>query len=144
MPWKETCPMDQRMALVADWLREEWTVTELARRYCVVPKTVYKWVDRYQADPCGGLGERSRAPHAHGRATGATVRAAVLTLRQQHPTWAPQTLRAVLQRRHPEQPWPAASTIGDLVRRAGLSQPQRRTRYVVPLTQPLAAAVAPN
>jgi len=144
MPWKETCPMDQRMALVADWLREEWTVTELARRYGVVPKTVYKWVDRYQADPCGGLGERSRAPHAHGRATGATVRAAVLTLRQQHPTWGPKKLRAVLQRRHPEQPWPAASTIGDLVRRAGLSQPQRRTRYVVPLTQPLAAAVAPN
>jgi len=136
--------MDQRMALVADWLREEWTVTELARRYGVVPKTVYKWVDRYQADPCGGLGERSRAPHAHGRATGATVRAAVLTLRQQHPTWGPKKLRAVLQRRHPEQPWPAASTIGDLVRRAGLSQPQRRTRYVVPLTQPLAAAVAPN
>src|SRR5262245_29865762 len=33
MPWKETCPMDQRLVLIADWLREEWTITELARRY---------------------------------------------------------------------------------------------------------------
>ena len=136
--------MDQRVALVADWLREEWTVTELARRYGVAPKTVYKWVDRYQADPQSGLVERSRAPHAHGRATDAAVRATVLALRRQHPTWGPKKLRAVLQRRDPEQAWPAASTIGDLVQRAALSQPQRRTRYVVPLTQPLAAAVAPN
>ena len=25
MPWKETCAVDQRLALVADWLRQEWT-----------------------------------------------------------------------------------------------------------------------
>ena len=31
-----------------------------------------------------------------------------------------------------------------LRRRTGLSQPRRRPRYVVPLTQPLAAAHAPN
>ncbi len=34
--------------------------------------------------------------------------------------------------------------MGDLLRRAGVSQPRRRTRYVVPGTQPLAAAEAPN
>ncbi len=46
--------------------------------------------------------------------------------------------------RRPRETWPAASTMGDLLRRAGVSQPRRRTRYVVPLTQPLAAAQAPN
>jgi transposase InsO family protein len=80
----------------------------------------------------------------HGRATAAAVQAAVVQLRRQQPTWGPKKLRAVLQRREPTQTWPAASTIGDLLRRTGLSQPQRRERYVVPLTQPLAAAVAPN
>ena len=136
--------MDQRVALIADWLRDEWTMTELARRYGVTPKTVYKWVDRYAADPAQGLVERSRAPVQHGRATAVAVQAEVLRLRQQHPTWGPKKLRAVLQTRRPAQVWPAASTIGDLLRREGLSQPQRRERYIVPLTQPLAAAVAPN
>ena len=136
--------MDQRVALIADWLRDEWPITQLARRYGVTPKTVYKWVDRYLADRAHGLVERSRAPVQHGRATAPAVQAAVVQLRRQQPTWGPKKLRAVLQRRHPTQAWPAASTIGDVLRRAGLSQPQRRARYLVPLTQPLAAAVAPN
>jgi transposase InsO family protein len=136
--------MDQRVALIADWLREEWTMTELARRYDISRKTAYKWVDRYIADPHHGLTERSRAPHAHGRTLPAVVREAVVALRERHPHWGAKKLRAVLQRRHPRRAWPAASTIGDLLRRAGLSAPRRRERYVVPLTQPLAAAVEPN
>jgi len=136
--------MDQRVALIADWLRAEWTMTELARRYGVTRKSVYKWVDRYAADRAHGLVERSRAPMQHGRATAAAVQAAVRELRRQHPSWGPKKLRAVLAQRQPAQVWPAASTIGDLLRRDGLSRSQRRERYVVPLTQPLAAAVAPN
>jgi len=53
-------------------------------------------------------------------------------------------LRAFLCEREPRRVWPAASTIGDLLRRAGVSEPRRRSRYVVPLTQPLAAAQTPN
>jgi hypothetical protein len=34
--------------------------------------------------------------------------------------------------------------MGDLLRREGLSEPRRRPRYRVPLTQPLVAAQAPN
>ena len=41
--------------LCADWLREEWTMTELAERYAISRKTAYKWVGRYEADPDGGL-----------------------------------------------------------------------------------------
>ena len=33
---------------------------------------------------------------------------------------------------------------GEWLRQAGLSETRRRTRYVVPLSQPLAAAQAPN
>ena len=43
--------MDQRVAFIADWLRDEWTMTELAERYQISRKTAYKWVDRYEADP---------------------------------------------------------------------------------------------
>jgi transposase InsO family protein len=136
--------MDQRVAFIADLLREEWTMTELAARYGISRKTAYKWADRYAADPEHGLTERSRAPHAHGRAMADDIREAVLALRRAHPRWGPKKLRAVLQAREPRTVWPAASTLGDLLRRAGLSVPHRRRRYTVPLTQPLAAATAPN
>ena len=136
--------MDQRVAFIADWLRDEWTMTELAERYQISRKTAYKWVDRYEEDPEHGLAERSRAPHAHGRAVADELRVAVRALRRAHPHWGPKKLRAVLATRDPARAWPAASTMGDLLRREGLSQPRRRVRYVVPLTRPLAAAHAPN
>jgi putative transposase len=136
--------MDQRVVFIADWLRDNWTMTELAERYGISRKTAYKWVDRYTTDPAAGLGERSRAPHVHGRAMAAEVRAAVLALRGLHPRWGPKKLRAVLGERQPAQVWPAVSTLGDLLHREGLSVPRRRVRSVVPRTQPLAAAQAPN
>src|SRR5512132_495491 len=116
MPWKETCPMDQRVALIADWLRDEWTMTELAARYGISRKTAYQWVARYLGDRDHGLQERSRAPHRHGRAQSAATRAVVLALRQAHPRWGPKKLRAVLQRRDPQRAWPTASTMGDWLR----------------------------
>ncbi len=136
--------MDQRVAFIADWLRDELTMRDLAERYGISRKTGYKWVERYEGDREHGLAERSRAPKAHGRAMAAEIRRAVLTLRGAHPRWGPKKLRAVLREREPRRVWPAASTMGDLLRREGLSQPRRRLRYVVPLTQPLAAARAPN
>jgi transposase InsO family protein len=136
--------MDQRVALIADWLRDEWSMTELAERYRISRKTAYKWVERYDADPEHGLAERSRAPNVHGRARAEEIRAAVLAVRRRHPRWGPKKLRALLQEREPQRAWPAASTMGDWLRDAGLSEARRRTRYIVPLTQPLAAAATPN
>jgi transposase InsO family protein len=136
--------MDQRVAFIADWLRDEWTMTELAERYQISRKTAHKWVERYEADPAHGLAERSRAPKVHGRARPDEMRDAVLALRRKYPRWGPKKLRAILQERHPAAAWPAASTMGDWLRATGLSEPPRRTRYVVPLTQPLAAAQTPN
>ena len=136
--------MDQRVAFIADWLRDEWTMSALAERYGISRKTGYKWVDRYVADRRQGLADRSRAPKAHGRAMADEVRGDIIALRRAYPRWGPKKLRAVLEEREPGRTWPAASTMGDLLRRAGLSQPRRRPRYVVPLTQPLAGAQAPN
>jgi len=136
--------MDQRVAFIADWLRDEWTMTELAERYQISRKTAYKWVDRYEVDPEQGLAERSRAPKVHGRAMGDEIRHAVRAMRQAHPRWGPKKLRAVLIERTPRGHWPAASTIGVMLRREGLSVRRRRPRYTTPLTRPLAAATAPN
>ena len=103
--------MDQRVAFIADWLRAEWTMTDLAARYGISRKSAYKWVERYEADPAHGLAERSRAPTQHGRAMADEVRSAVLALRRAHPHWGPKKLRAVLVARAPTRPWPAPSTL---------------------------------
>ena len=136
--------MDQRIAFIADWLREEWTVTDLSARYQISRKTAYKWIGRYEADRAHGLAERSRAPKHHGRARAEELREAVVALRGRHPHRGPKKLRAMLMEREPDVEWPAASTLGDWLRAAGLSRRRRRLRYVVPLTRPLASAEAPN
>lgn len=56
MPWTATCPMDQRVAFIGDWLRDEWTMTELAERYQIRRKTAYKWVDGCEGGPGAGAG----------------------------------------------------------------------------------------
>ena len=88
--------MDQRVAFIAEWLRDDRTMTELAARYQISRKTAYKWVDRYEADPAHGLADRSRAPIAHGRVMADELREAVLALRRAHPRWGPKKLRAIL------------------------------------------------
>src|SRR5262249_14222904 len=49
-----------------------------------------------------------------------------------------------LRRRAPAREWPAASTVGDVLRREGLSEPRRRRRSAVPATQPFMDVKAPN
>ncbi len=62
MPWKETCPMDERMQFVAEYLKEHWAVAQLCRRYGISRKTGYKWIARYEAEGWPGIREHSRAP----------------------------------------------------------------------------------
>jgi len=50
----------------------------------------------------------------------------LLEARAKHPTWGPRKLLAWLNRRYPGRSWPAASTVGDLLRRHGLVVARRR------------------
>jgi hypothetical protein len=46
----------------------------------------------------------------------------ILALRNRHPTWGARKLRVRLQRLQPKVTWPAASTISEILRRAGLTK----------------------
>ncbi len=48
MPWKETCPMNQRMKFITDHLKNEWSVVALCRYYGISRMTAYKRLARYQ------------------------------------------------------------------------------------------------
>jgi putative transposase len=144
MPWKETCVLDEKMAFIGEWLRGELPMTVLCARYGISRDTGYRLVERYQREGPEGLKPRSRAPHRHGLAMAEEIAAAIVSLRRRRPYWGPKKLRAVLQRGDPKRRWPAPSTIGDLLRREGLSAPRRRRRTAVPVTQPFLTVREPN
>ena len=136
--------MDEKTAFIAECLRGELPVTALCERYGISRDTGYRLLGRYREEGPSGLEPRSRAPHRHGMTMAEEVAAAITALRGRRPYWGPKKLRAVLQRENPKQRWPAPSTIGDLLRRQGLSEPRRRRRRAVPLTQPFMPVHEPN
>ena len=145
MPWKETCRMDEKLVFVADCLRGELPMAALCEDYGISRKTGYKWLGRYREQGPEGLVERSRAPHRHGRSMAPELAEAIVALRRQRPHWGPRKLRAVLMGERPEAVWPAASTMGDLLRAEGLvSSRRRRRRRVAAPGRPFRAVTAPN
>jgi len=126
MPWKETCRMDQRIAFITAALCDEAPMTDLCAAFGISRQCGYKWLARFRQEGTSGLHERSRAPHRHGRQMAPELAAAILALRRDRPHWGPRKLRAILERERPEVAWPAASSIGDLLRRQGLSDKRRR------------------
>jgi transposase InsO family protein len=128
MPWKETVAVDERMRFVASCLADEESMTQLCQQFGISRRVGYKWLRRYEQSGPAGLQEQSRAPHRHPHQVPTERQEQIRQLRQQHPYWGSRKLRAVLEREQPQVLWPAPSTIGDLLRREGLSVPRRRRR----------------
>ena len=144
MPWTETCVMNERTRFVGRWLAGEARMAELCRQAGISRKSGYKWVARYRAEGAAGLVERSRAPQTHPQAISAAAAEMLLQLRVAHPTWGPRKLVAHLTATQPAHRWPAPSSVGDLLRRQGLTVGRRRRQHAPPRTQPLAHATGPN
>ena len=143
MPWRETRVMDERARFVLAVEAGEEPVAAVCRRFGISRDKGYKWLRRWQAEGAAGLADRSRAPRSHPQAVAEELLEACLALRRQHPTWGPEKVKAALERRSPAQPWPAASTIGALFDREGLTVTHRLRRRAPP-GGPLFAADAAN
>ncbi|HUS65789.1 MAG TPA: IS481 family transposase [Kofleriaceae bacterium] len=144
MPWRESSPMDERVRFVVEARLGRLNFAELCRLFGISRKTGYKWMERYEAEGPLGLRARSSAPHTSPQRIEDQVAAELVSLRKAHPTWGPRKLLAILERAHPSRDWPAASTVGDLLKREGLVQRRQRRRHASPTTQPFADCVAPN
>jgi transposase InsO family protein len=144
MPWKVSGVVERRQEFLADYVSGQWTMTDLCRAYGISRPSGYQVLRRYASDGELGLEEQSRAPGRHPNQTPPAIEQQVLELRREHTRWGPRTLRAKLQQLHPRVSWPAASTIGAMLDREGLTLHRRKRRRVAPYTQPLAAATEPN
>src|ERR1051325_1167874 len=103
----------------------EESFSGVCRRFGVSRKTGYKWLARYEECGVDGLVDRSRAPHHHPREVAGELAERCLWVRREHPTWGPVKVRAWLARRWGALAWPAASTIGALFEREGLTVKRR-------------------
>jgi len=136
--------MNERVKFVAQYLQHEEPFSALCARAKISRKTGYKWVARYETGGVIALVDRSRAPRSHPHAVTATVVERILEVRRRHPRWGPRKLLQVLRRQEPTRGWPAASTIGTLLRRHGLVRPRRRRRCSAPYGARLGDYAAPN
>jgi transposase InsO family protein len=122
-----------------------FTVTELCEQFGISRKTGYKHLDRFAADGLPGLALRSHRPLRFPQRTDAAVEALVLAERRLHRTWGPKKLHKVLEVKHGIESPPAPSTIGEILRRHGLSVKRRRQAGLhVALNDGLTVPTHPN
>lgn len=144
MPFVETCRMEERIRMLSDYGSGNWSVTELCLRYGVSRDTFYEWRRRRDSGASDWFIDRSHAPLQCPHRTDPLLVETIVALRRKFPHMGPRKLRALLERQHPGSAWPAASTIGDLLKLAGLVTPIKRRRRPLDRRQPFAAVTAAN
>lgn len=144
MPWKETCPMEERERFIKEWLSGNQTFKELCDQYGIHRSKGYKWRKRYLREGIAGLIERSRAPHRHPNQTPDEICNAIIELRRKHSRWGAAKLLRILARRHPLVCWPAASTAHEILRRADLIDAPKKRRRPGEYTSNLVGYYGPN
>jgi transposase InsO family protein len=136
--------MEEKLRFVFEYELGERSMTELCQRYAIARETGYVWLRRYQQAGVAGLVERSRAARRHANQTPEEIEQMLLELRQAHMRWGPRKLKHILERDEPGRSWPAASTIGALLKREGLVVARKKRWRTAPYTEPLAHADEAN
>lgn len=144
MAWRKTDVMSEKVKFIAAHLDGELTFTELCTDFGISRKTGYKWVERYEESGVRSLVDRSRAPKSHPHAVSDELVCMVVALRKKHPRWGPRKLLVVLARQSPRLCLPAASTVGEILKRHGLVGRKKRKRRSSPYGDRLGGYDRPN
>jgi putative transposase len=144
MGWTETCAVEERMRFVVAVRKHEESFAAVCRQFGVSRRVGYKWLARFEAEGADGLFDRSRAPLRQPLRIAEDIMERCLEVRRTHPTWGPLKVRAYLARKSGETEWPAASTIGELFDREGLTVKRKLRRRSPPSSAPFAGCEAAN
>ena len=144
MPFKETCAVEERIAMFRELDSGAFGVGELARRYGVSRETFYVWKRRRDGGDERWFEERSRAPKhcAHAISVGQIEQ--IVAMRRRFPRFGPEKIKAKLVDERPKVDWPAPSTIGDILKRQGLVSARPGRRRPLPKGEIVGRAQAPN
>ena len=126
MPWRTVTPMEEIIRFVSLAQTDRFTLTDLCEQFGISRKTAYKHLERYAVAGFQGLQPRSHRPHHSPQRTDEAIEALVLEERRRQRTWGPKKLQDLLLKKHGVESPPACSTIGEMLRRHGLSVRRRR------------------
>jgi transposase InsO family protein len=144
MPWKATCPVDERIRFIAALIEDpKCNFSHLCARHGISRAKGYKWVARYEALGAAGLEDRKPIAHSFPHRTPDAIVDRIVAQRKTQPTEGPKKIRQRLQNAGVED-LPAVSTIGEILDRYGLIRPRRARIRVPPSSEPLAHAIAAN
>jgi transposase len=117
MSWPITDVKKEKLKFIGDWLKKEFNCTDLCKRYDISRKTGYQLMHRYEAEGEYGLEERSHTRHFHPNQTPIETQLQLIELKHRYPKWGPNKLHDGLMLNKPQGIWPAASTIGDILKK---------------------------
>lgn len=137
-----------RQQFIETWFqtKDETTFGKHCERFGVSRQAAYEWMTKFSAAGAEGLETKSSAPHSSPHQTDEDTAQLVIDARRRHPTWGARKLKAWLETSATyELELPAASTMGDIIKRAGLvpSKKRRGTRKT-PYVAPFRTVEAPN
>jgi transposase-like protein len=96
MPFRESCPVEERIALMREFESGAFSVVELCARYGISRETFYVWKRRREAGGEHWFEEQSRAPGACPHAVPPETIAAIVAMRARYPRFGPKKIKARL------------------------------------------------
>ena len=124
---REMSVTEQRYKAVLAVIGDGRTVGEVARDWGVSPRTMHRWLLRYEGDGFEGLGDRSHRPAHCPHQTPPLVEVKVLEMRRAHPYWGARRIAFELGRKG-VQPAPSESAVYRCLVRAAVIDPMTRRR----------------
>lgn len=144
MSWQKTPVKLQKMRFIADWMSNEYTFSALCKRYHISRQCGYELVNRYHVEGELAFEERSHSRHTHPNQTPQELTQIILDTKHRFLTWGPVAIKAWLEEEYSNLLWPAASTIGDILKKHGLVKKRFPRKKVPPFTEPLKDCILPN
>jgi transposase InsO family protein len=135
--------MDHKLQLIADAKLGVFSVTDLADRYGVSRKTVYKWTARYDELGPEGLRDQPRTPHSCPHQTPPEVVAALLDFHDRF-GWGAKKLCKLVAVRRPDLVLPCVATVSAILDRNGRVTHKPKRRKIGHPGKPSAPILAPN
>lgn len=132
MPFRESNVMEERVRLFGLWDSGGFTVGALCDQFGISRETFYVWKARRESGDPLWFEVRSHCALSGPHVTLEAIAAAVIKTRKRFKFFGPKKIRGWLMAHHRQSAWPAESTIGDILKRAGLFEARNRTRKPAP------------
>jgi transposase InsO family protein len=144
MPFRESCPVEERIALFREYDSGAFSIVDVCTRYGISRETFYVWKRRRAGGDERWFEEAPRTPGSCPHAISPETLAAIVAVRRQYPRFGPKKIKARLALDRPDVVWPAASTIGDALKREGLIDESPRRRRPINQGEIVAGSDVPN